>query len=114
MKKVFYLAAIAIVIAGCDKTNEDPTYNRPAEHLTGVPALSGEMDRSKLTMTSVIQGDLDRNIARVPLFKGTYNGSTVWYVRMDVSDAALATSLGLNFAPRLAKLIILAPVVYKL
>jgi hypothetical protein len=52
-------------------------------------------------MTSVIQVDLDRNIARVPLFKGSYNGKPVWFVRMDVSDQAMARQLGLNFAPRL-------------
>jgi hypothetical protein len=63
--------------------------------------LSGQLDRNKLTMTSVMHVDLDRNIARVPLFKGTYQGKTVWYVRMDVSDQALARDLGLNFAPRL-------------
>lgn len=105
MKKLILLA-FALIIAGCsdDITNTpggpDP-YAQPEAHLTGVPALSGQLDRSKLTMTSVIQADLDRNIARVPLFKGTYNGNSVWYVRMDVSDSVLARELGLNFAPRL-------------
>ncbi|MEO7909847.1 MAG: hypothetical protein ABIV47_09375 [Roseiflexaceae bacterium] len=52
-------------------------------------------------MQSVLRVDLTKNIATVPLHKGTYNGSTVWYVLMDVSDANLARDLGLNFAPRL-------------
>lgn len=52
-------------------------------------------------MTSVISVDLDRNIARLPLFKGNYDGSTVWFVRTDVSDSVMARQLGLNFAPRL-------------
>lgn len=104
MKPIFYLAAVAIFAISCRKHNDEPAQPviKPKQHLTGVPALSGLLDRSKLTMTSVIQVDLDRNVARVPLFKGTYNGSTVWYVRMDVSDSVLARTLGLNFAPRLA------------
>lgn len=104
MKPIFYLAAVAIFAISCRKHNDEPAQPviKPKQHLTGVPALSGLLDQSKLTMTSVIQVDLDRNVARVPLFKGTYNGSTVWYVRMDVSDSVLARTLGLNFAPRLA------------
>jgi hypothetical protein len=104
MKPFFYLAAVAIFAISCRKHNDEPAQPviKPQQHLTGVLALSGLLDRSKLTMTSVIQVDLDRNVARVPLYKGTYNGSTVWYVRMDVSDSVLARTLGLNFAPRLA------------
>jgi len=54
-------------------------------------------------MSSVQSVDLTLGIARVPLFKGTYKGTSVWFVRMDVSDEGLARDLGLNFAPRLAK-----------
>ncbi|MEJ7740820.1 MAG: hypothetical protein WKF97_25665 [Chitinophagaceae bacterium] len=103
MKKLMWAASLVLVAVSCRKNDDDSSFDRPREHLTGVPALSGQLDRDKLTMTSVMHVDLNRNIARVPLFKGSYNGNTVWYVRMDVSDAALANSLGLNFAPRLAK-----------
>jgi len=92
---------VVLALTACKKEPDPKTFDRPQPHPTGVPALSGQLDRSKLTMTSVIKVDLDRNIARVPLFKGSYNGNTVWYVRMDVSDADLAQKLGLNFAPRL-------------
>lgn len=99
-------ALAALSLASCKKdgdgTPEVSPYAQPTEHLTGVPALSGLLDHSKFTMSSVVQFDLNRNVARVPLFKGTYNGATVWYVRMDVSDVTLARDLGLNFAPRLA------------
>ncbi len=105
MKRIIIVLSLAaMALNACNKDdnqNAQDKYNQPEAHLTGVPALSGQLDRSKLTMSSVIQVDLDRNIARVPLFKGTYNGSSVWYVRMDVSDAAMATQLGLNFSPRL-------------
>lgn len=91
-----------LVMAACGKNADQTKSYEPEAHLTGVPALSGQLDRSKLTMTSVTQVDLDRNVAKVPLFKGNYKGATVWYVRMDVSDSAIARQLGLNFAPRLA------------
>lgn len=103
----FFAAAILLTagLAGC-QNDDDATapdlFARPVAHLTGVPALSGPLDRAKLTLTSALQVDLTRNVARLPLFRGTHNGSTVWFVRTDVSDAALATQLGLNFAPRLA------------
>jgi hypothetical protein len=63
---------------------------------------AGDLPKNKLTMQSVMRVDLDNGIATVPLHKGTFNGTSVWYVRMDVSDADLARDLGLNFAPRLA------------
>lgn len=103
--KAITLAALTVLVSSCSAPSTpsipDP-FASPAENVTGVPPLSGQLERSKLTMTSVISVDLDRNIARVPLFRGSYNGTSVWYVRMDVSDAGLARELGLNFAPRLA------------
>jgi len=94
------LAALTLAACAGVPTALDP-FARPTEHPTGVLPLSGQLDRSKLTMTSVISVDLNRNVARVPLFKGSHNGAAVWYVRMDVSDAGMARDLGLNFAPRL-------------
>ena len=105
-RRLLVLAAFATTaLAACSKNNdatEPDRFARPVAHLTGVPALSGPLERAKLTLTSALQVDLTRNVARLPLFRGTFNGSTVWFVRTDVSDAALATQLGLNFAPRLA------------
>jgi hypothetical protein len=98
---LFLFIFSAALISSCKKDGDQNEFDTPKQHPTGVPALSGMLDKSKLTMSSVIQVDLDRNIARVPLFRGTYNGTAVWFVRMDVSDAAMATQLGLNFAPRL-------------
>ncbi|MBA2409994.1 MAG: hypothetical protein H0V62_09580 [Gammaproteobacteria bacterium] len=77
--------------------------------LMSVPAFAqdnedvrGDLPANQLTMQSVLNVDLSRDIARVPLFKGTVKGTTVWYVIMDVSDRDLARELGINFAPRLA------------
>jgi len=71
---------------------------------TQAQAQEGEslLPPEKLTMKSVLRADLIKGIATLPLYKGTYNGATVWYVITDVSDANLAQELGLNHAPRLA------------
>lgn len=97
---------LTVLVSACalscaDNSNETSTF-QPKEHLTGVPALSGKLANSRFTMASVIEVDLDRNIARLPLFKGSFMGDSVWYVRTDVSDSKIASELGLNFAPRLA------------
>lgn len=61
---------------------------------------------SKHVLPSTIQVNLTKHFARLPLRKGTYtDGKTtrnVWFILTDVSDQALATQIGLNFAPKLA------------
>lgn len=57
---------------------------------------------SKFVLRSALQVNLTRRFVRLPLHRGSYRGLTCWYVLTDVSDQALATQLGLNFAPRLA------------
>ncbi len=74
----------------------------PAPALAQTAPMAGDLPTANLTMKSVKRVDLKRSIATVPLYKGTYNGATVWYVIMDVSDAAMARDLGVNFAPRLS------------
>ena len=65
-------------------------------------AVEDVLPASKLTMKSVLRADTVKGIATVPLHKGTFNGTSVWFVLMDVSDPDIARDLGLNFAPRLA------------
>ena len=62
-----------------------------------------------MTLESAIQVDLDKETARLPLYKGTANGETVWFVLEDASDAGMAHNLGVNFAPKLANLAIGCP-----
>lgn len=57
---------------------------------------------ANFVLHSALQVNLTRRFARLPLHRGTYRGLTYWYVLTDVSDQALATQLGLNFAPKLA------------
>ncbi|MBA3559277.1 MAG: hypothetical protein H0W30_11825 [Gemmatimonadaceae bacterium] len=96
------LAALSLLACSDNDPNgPDDRFGSPQKFPDGVP-LAGQLERSKLTMTSVTNVDLEINVARVPLFRGTYQGARVWFVRMDASDSIMAATLGLNFAPRLA------------
>jgi hypothetical protein len=95
------VAAALVAVACGDSTGPNDTFSRP-QQFPSFPPLSGQLDRSKLTLRSAVSVNLDQNVARLPLFRGTHNGARVWFVRTDVSDSATAAALGLNFAPRLA------------
>jgi hypothetical protein len=75
----------------------------------GLGPLSGVLPRDHLTLESAIKVDLSKETVRLPLYKGTANGETVWYVLLDASDAGLAHDLGVNYAPKLANLGINCP-----
>ncbi len=100
-----HLLVFLVVVFGFSACHKDPRlpveYNVPRPNLNSVPPLHGMLERSKIVMKSAIQVDLDRDVARIPLYKGYAGDGIVWYVRTDVSDEALANELGLNFAPRL-------------
>ncbi len=59
------------------------------------------LQKDRQTLTSALRVDLTRDFATLPLYKGSANGQTVWYVITDTSDAAMASRLGLNHAPKL-------------
>ena len=71
--------------------------------------MSGLLPRDHLTTESAIQVDLSKETVRLPLYKGRANGQTVWYVLLDASDAGLAHTSGVNYAPKLANLAIGCP-----
>lgn len=79
--------------------------NNPVLERAGAAQTAGGLPVSNLTIKSVVSVDLQRDFATLPLHRATVSGVPVWYVITDVSDAALAGQLGLNFAPRLANLI---------
>jgi hypothetical protein len=72
--------------------------------LAAAPAARANdlLDPHKFTMKSLLQVDLTQHSATLPLHRGSFRGTTVWYVVTDVSNEALATKLGLNHAPKLA------------
>lgn len=75
----------------------------------GLGQTTGFLPRNHLTLESTIQVNLSANTVRLPLYKGTANGQTVWFVLFDASDSGAAHNLGLNFAPKLANMAIGCP-----
>ena len=71
--------------------------------------VSGLLPRDHLTEESAIQVDLSKESVRLPLYKGTAGGQTVWYVLLDASDPGIAHDLGVNYAPKLGNLAIGCP-----
>ncbi len=60
------------------------------------------LPKNRQTITSAIRVDLTRDFATLPLYKGTSDGETVWFVITDVSDADMASQLGINHSAKLA------------
>ena len=60
------------------------------------------LEPDRQTITSALRVDLTRDFATLPLYKGTANDETVWYVITDVSDANIALELGINHASKLS------------
>lgn len=67
------------------------------------------LPHSKFTITGALQINLKCDFARMPLYAAKVNGVPVWYVITDVSDAGLAHTMGVNFAPRLANVTVGCP-----
>src|SRR6266849_7668543 len=65
---------------------------------------SGLLPRENLVLESAPQVDLTHDTVRLPLYKGTANGQTVWFVLTEASDLGLAKNSGLNYAPKLANI----------
>jgi hypothetical protein len=63
--------------------------------------LSGLLPRDHLTVESAINVNLSKESVRLPLYRGTSRGETVWYVLLDASDPGVAHDLGVNYAPKL-------------
>src|SRR6266852_6379273 len=72
----------------------------------GLGQLSGLLPRNNLVLESALQVDLTQDTVRLPLYKGTANGQTVWFILTEASDAGLAKNSGLNYAPKLANIAI--------
>src|SRR5467141_4155797 len=71
---------------------------------SGLGQLSGLLPRENLVLESALQVDLSKETVRLPLYKGTANGHTVWFILTEASDAGLAHNSGLNYAPKLANI----------
>src|SRR5437762_9298666 len=117
LKRRWWLAAAAAVLVavsavlttvGSGGANAAPSTAASAR-AGGLGQLAGLLPRNHLTEESALQVDLSKETVRLPLYPGTANGKTVWYVLLDASDAGLAHDLGVNYAPKLANLAIGCP-----
>src|SRR5256885_12658857 len=71
---------------------------------SGLGQSSGLLPRENLVLESALQVDLTHETVRLPLYKGTANGHTVWFILTEASDQGLAKNSGLNYAPKLANI----------
>src|SRR5690242_7791973 len=117
VKRRWWLAAAAAVLVavsavlttvGSGGANAAPARAMAAK-AGGLGQLAGLLPRNKLTEESALQVDLSKETVRLPLYPGTANGKTVWYVLLDASDAGLAHDLGVNYAPKLANIAVSDP-----
>ncbi|HEY7537289.1 MAG TPA: hypothetical protein VH721_04830 [Gaiellaceae bacterium] len=94
------IAAAAAVVGGQAIAGS----KNPKASAKGLGPISGLLPRDHLTIESAIQVSLSKESVRLPLYKGTADGETVWYVLLDASDAGAAHNLGVNYAPKLANI----------
>jgi hypothetical protein len=109
------LVAASLAVAGYAGTSASAAPAAPARakqlpaEAGGLGQSAGLLPRNHLTLESALQVDLSKETVRLPLYPGTANGKTVWYVLLDASDAGLAHDLGVNYAPKLANIAISDP-----
>jgi hypothetical protein len=117
VKRRWWLAAAAAVLVavsavltavGSGGANAAPA-RATAAKAGGLGQSTGLLPRNHLTEESALQVDLSKETVRLPLYPGTANGKTVWYVLLDASDAGLAHDLGVNYAPKLANIAVSDP-----
>src|ERR1700730_9190365 len=103
-------AAVALTLAltasGAAATATTTTNTGSAK---GLGQLTGLLPRENLVLESALQVDLSHETVRLPLYRGTANGHTVWFILTEASDAGLARNSGLNYAPKLANIAIGCP-----
>ncbi|MEO6529037.1 MAG: hypothetical protein ABIP93_20630, partial [Gemmatimonadaceae bacterium] len=97
------LAALAaLTLAAC---SSDQAATAPIE-ANAAPSLArgsgGDADRVDLFIESVISLDPVTVNVTLPMFKGRYNGSDVWYIVTESSNQDDAKRRGVNSAPKLA------------
>jgi hypothetical protein len=105
------IAAAAITLAFTASGAPAATARIPANtgSAKGLGQLTGLLPRQNLVLESALQVDLSHETVRLPLYKGTANGHTVWFILTEASDSGLAHNSGLNYAPKLANIAIGCP-----
>ncbi|TMD48482.1 MAG: hypothetical protein E6I86_06425 [Chloroflexi bacterium] len=101
------LVALAALVAGLILRGMGPTAaasDGGSGAASGLGQLSGLLPRENLVLESALQVDLTHETVRLPLYKGTANGHTVYFILTESSDLGLAKNSGLNYAPKLANI----------
>jgi len=103
--------AIAVVLVGIAWYGSSPAKaeNGMPGAAHGLGQVSGLLPTANLVLESALQVDLSKETVRLPLYKATANGHTVWFILTEASDAGLAKNSGLNYAPKLANIGISCP-----
>jgi hypothetical protein len=78
----------------------------PASQTIAQPAF---LPASHLVLTSARDVNVSAGTVIVPLHKGKFNGTTVWYILTDASDYGVAHDLNVLYAPKLANMAIGCP-----
>jgi len=89
-----------------------PVLVASGQPLTAAPTAQSQgryLPKSKLTIQSAKLVDLNRNLVALPLHKGDFHGTPVWFIITDASDFGLAHDLDVNYAPKLANMAIGCP-----
>ncbi len=68
------------------------------------PAGDKVLPKGKVVLQSALGVDLTHNSVTMPLHKGKFHGTTVWYILTESSDFGLAHDLNVNFSPKLANM----------
>ncbi len=64
---------------------------------------------SKIVLKNAISVNLTQSTVRLPLHRGAFHGTTVWYIITDTSDFGISHDLGALYAPKLTNLPIGCP-----
>ncbi|MBA3524787.1 MAG: hypothetical protein H0T85_09605 [Geodermatophilaceae bacterium] len=70
----------------------------------GIGPISGNLPVANFTIGSTVKISLTDHYVRLPLHRGEFRGTSVWYVLTDASEQGAADELGLNFAAKLGNL----------
>lgn len=64
------------------------------------------LDPSKILLKNAVQVNLQQDFVRLPIHKGTFKGTTYWYIITEASDFGIAHDLNANYAPKLSNMAI--------
>jgi hypothetical protein len=106
-RRLLAAATVVIAVGAVSVSNQVLSSSNDASAAVttrGLGQSSGLLPRDHLTEESAIQVNLSRESVRLPLYKGTAAGKTVWYVLLDASDPGIAHDLGVNYAPKLGNI----------